>query len=78
MIKFQIYGGGCAKCITPGEHAEAAARVPGLDYELEKVKDMNAIIEAGVTSTPTLAVNGEIESTGKVLSVEDIKKLLSV
>ena len=38
---------------------------------------MNAIIDAGVTRTPALAVNGEIESTSKVLSVEEIKKLLS-
>ncbi len=77
MIKFQIYGSGCAKCIKLGQHAEAAARALGLEYELEKVKDMNAIIDAGVTRTPALAVNGEIKSTGKVLSVEDIRTLLS-
>ena len=77
MIKFQIYGSGCAKCISLGQHAEAAAQALGLNYELEKVKDMNAIIDAGVTRTPALAVDGEIKSTGKVLSVEDIKTLLS-
>ena len=77
MIKFQIYGSGCAKCVALGQHAEAAAQALGLDYELEKVKDMNAIIDAGVTRTPALAVDGEIKSTGKVLSVEDIKTLLS-
>ena len=38
---------------------------------------MNAIIDAGVTRTPALAVDGEVKSTGRVLSVEDIKKLLS-
>ena len=77
MIKFQIYGSGCAKCITLGQHAEAAAQALGLNYELEKVKDMNAIIDAGVTRTPALAVDGEVKSTGKVLSVEEIKTLLS-
>ncbi|HRZ24983.1 MAG TPA: thioredoxin family protein [Candidatus Contendobacter sp.] len=76
-MKFQIYGSGCAKCITLGQHAEAAAQALGLNYELEKVKDMNAIIDAGVTRTPALAVDGEIKSTGKVLSVEEIKTLLS-
>ena len=55
MIKFQIYGSGCAKCIALGQHAEAAAQALGLNYELEKVKDMNAIIDAGVTRTPALA-----------------------
>jgi len=38
---------------------------------------MNAIIDAGVMTTPALAVNGEIKSTGKVLSVDEIKTLLS-
>ena len=77
MIKFQVLGSGCAKCKTLGQHTEAAAHALGLEYELEKVTDMNAIIDAGVTRTPALAVNGEIKSMGKVLSVDDIKTLLS-
>ena len=77
MMKFQVLGSGCTKCKTLGQHAEAAAQALGLEYELEKVTDMNAIIDAGVTRTPALAVNGEIKSTGKVLSVDDIKALLS-
>lgn len=77
MMKFQVLGSGCAKCKALGQHAEAAAQALGLEYELEKVTDMNAIIDAGVTRTPALAVNGEIKSTGKVLSVEEIKTLLS-
>lgn len=76
MIKFQVLGRGCAKCIALGEHAEAAAQSLGLAYELEKVTDMNAIIDAGVMTTPALAVNGEVKSSGKVLSVEQIKALL--
>ena len=77
MVKFQVLGSGCAKCRALGQHTEAAARALGLEYELEKVTDLNAIIDAGVTRTPALAVNGEIKSTGKVLSVDEIKTLLS-
>ena len=77
MIRFQVLGSGCAKCKTLGQHTEAAAQALGLEYELEKVTDMNAIIDAGVTRTPALAVNGEIKSMGKLLSVDDIKMLLS-
>lgn len=77
MMKLQILGSGCAKCKTLGQHAEAAAQGLGLEYQLEKVTDMNAIIDAGVMRTPALAVNGEIKSAGKVLSVEEIKTLLS-
>lgn len=77
MLKLQILGSGCAKCKTLGQHTEAAAQALGLPYELEKVTDMNAIIDAGVMSTPALAVNGQIRSTGKVLSVDEIKTLLN-
>lgn len=77
MMKLQILGSGCAKCKTLGQHAEAAAQALGLPYELEKVTDMNAIIDAGVMSTPALAVNGQVRSTGKVLSVDEIKTLLN-
>mgnify|MGYP000910469258 FL=1 len=77
MIKFQVLGSGCAKCKTLGQHTEAAAQALGLEYELEKVTDMNAIIDAGVMSTPALAVNGEIKSMGKELPVAEIKTLLN-
>lgn len=77
MMKLQILGKGCSKCLTLGEHTATAAQALGLDYEMEKVTDMNAIIDAGVMTTPALAVNGEIKSAGKVLSVEEIKQLLS-
>jgi small redox-active disulfide protein 2 len=74
MIKFQVLGSGCAKCKTLGQHTEAAAQALGLEYELEKVTDMNAIIDAGVTRTPALAVNGQIRSAGKVLSIEESRR----
>ena len=77
MIKLQVLGSGCAKCVALGEHATAAAEALGLDYELEKVTDINAIIDAGVTRTPALVVNGDVKSSGKVLSFEDIKSLLA-
>ncbi len=77
MMKLQILGSGCAKCKTLGQHTEAAVQALGLEYEMEKVTDMNAIIDAGVMSTPALVVNGEIKSMGKVLSVDDIKTLLT-
>ncbi|QQS55931.1 MAG: TM0996/MTH895 family glutaredoxin-like protein [Candidatus Competibacteraceae bacterium] len=76
-MKLQILGSGCAKCKTLGQHATDAAQALGLEYELEKVTDINAIIDAGVMSTPALVVDGEIRSVGKVLSVEEIKTLLS-
>ena len=74
---FRIYGSGCSKCRQLTANAEAAAQALSISYEVEKVTDMNAIIDAGVMRTPALAVDGRTVSEGKVLSVEEIKPLLA-
>lgn len=43
---------------------------------VEKVEDLYEIRKLGVMSTPALAVDGKVRSTGKVLSPEAIKELL--
>ncbi|MCX7965318.1 MAG: thioredoxin family protein [Syntrophorhabdaceae bacterium] len=75
-MKIQILGTGCAKCIKLAENAEQAAKELGIEFEIEKITDINKIMDFGVMFTPGLAIDGEVKSVGKVLSVEDIKKLL--
>lgn len=75
-MKIQILGMGCAKCIKLTENAERAAKEKGIDFQIEKVTDINKIMDFGVMITPSLAIDGEVKSVGKVLSVEEIKKLL--
>ena len=76
-MKLSIYGSGCAKCNLLTQHAEEAARNMGIEYELEKVTDMNRIIDAGVMRTPALAVNGEIVVAGNVPSANELKQYLA-
>jgi len=77
MVKIQILGTGCPKCKQLTENAEKAAReLPG-DYEIIKVTDINGIMTFGVMITPALAVDNEVKSVGKVLSPEEIKKIIS-
>ena len=75
-MKIQILGTGCPKCKKLAEAAEIAAKELGVAYELEKVTDINDIMAMGVMMTPALAVDGVVKSTGKVLSPEEIKKIL--
>jgi len=74
MMKVQIYGSGCPKCQALAANAEAAARDLDLDVEIEKVTDLKDIARAGVLMTPGLAVDGELKSTGHLLSVHQIKQ----
>jgi len=77
MKKLQILGTGCPKCEKLAANAEAAARALGLPFELEKVKEIARITAFGVMLTPALAVDGEVKSSGKVLTVAQIKALLA-
>ena len=77
MKKIQILGTGCPKCKKLSENAEAAAKALGLEYELVKVTEINEIMKFGVMMTPALAVDGEVKSVGKVLPVDEIKKVLA-
>ena len=77
MKKIQILGTGCPKCKKLAENAEAAARELGIECEIIKVTDINEIMKFGVMMTPALAVDGDVKSAGKVLSTDDIKKILS-
>ncbi|MHC4658779.1 MAG: thioredoxin family protein [Planctomycetota bacterium] len=76
MKKLQILGTGCPKCRKLAENTEKAAKELGIEYEIEKVTDINEIMKFGVMMTPALAVEGEVKVVGKVASVEDIKALI--
>ncbi|WP_416137319.1 MTH895/ArsE family thioredoxin-like protein [Halomonas sp. HK25] len=75
-MKLKIYGSGCKKCQQLAANAETATRALGVGCEIEKVTDVNDIVDAGVLRTPALGVNGEILVEGKVASSAELEKLL--
>ena len=77
MKKLQVLGTGCSKCRKLAENTEAAAKTLGIQYELEKVTDINEIMKFGVMMTPALAVDGEVKVAGKVPEPDAIKDMLA-
>ncbi|MCJ7582500.1 MAG: thioredoxin family protein [Candidatus Aminicenantes bacterium] len=77
MTKIQILGTGCPKCKKLTENTEKAVSELDGNYEIIKVTDINEIIKFGVMMTPALALDNEVKSVGKVLSTEEIKKIIS-
>ncbi len=77
MKKIQILGTGCPKCKKLAENTETAAKDLGIQYEIEKITDINEIMKFGVMVTPALAVDGQVKLAGKVPSVEEVKNLLT-
>ena len=77
MMTLQILGTGCPKCRKLAEATEEAAKTLGIDYTLEKVTDIAAIMSFGVMMTPALAVDGEVKVAGKVPSGDELRKILA-
>ncbi len=76
-MKIEILGVGCPKCKQLTVNAEAALKELGICAEISKVTDIAKITEYGVMMTPALAVDGTVVSAGKVLSKDEIKKIIS-
>jgi len=75
-MKIQILGTGCAKCKQTEASARQAIKNLGLDSEIEKVTDVNEILDFGIMATPGLAVDGEVKFSGKVPTVGEIEEAL--
>lgn len=75
-MKIQILGTGCPKCKQLAQNSSEAIDALGVDAAIEKVTDISEIMKFGVMMTPGLAVDGEVQSVGKVLTVEQIKDIL--
>lgn len=75
-MEIKILGTGCPKCKKLTEVVERAAKELGIQYNLEKVTDLEKIMEYSVLSTPALVVDGVVRVSGRVPAIEDMKKLL--
>jgi small redox-active disulfide protein 2 len=75
-MKIEVLGPGCARCATLHDNARTAVRELGLACEVEKVTDMQRLLDYNVLSTPALVVDGQVKAAGRVLSPADIKALL--
>lgn len=76
-MKIEILGAGCPKCKQLTANAEAAVKELNISAEIAKVTDIGKITEYGVMITPALAIDGTVVSSGKLLSKDDIKKIIT-
>ncbi|MBN1697521.1 MAG: TM0996/MTH895 family glutaredoxin-like protein [Spirochaetales bacterium] len=75
-MKIQILGTGCPKCKKLEENARKAIAELDGDFEIEKVTDLNEIMEYGILMTPGLAIDNNVKSAGKILTPEQIKDFI--
>jgi len=69
----QVLGSGCKKCNDLYDNAATAiARDPRGGHRVEKVADVDEFVRLGVRVTPALVLDGEVVSTGRVLSADEV------
>jgi len=76
-MKIEILGVGCPKCKQLMANAESAVKELNIQAEINKVTDIDKITEYGVMMTPAIVVDGTVVSFGKVLSKDEIKKMIA-
>ena len=76
MKNIKVLGPGCPKCRMVVANTQEAVKAMGIDAEVTKVENIDEIIKYGVMLTPALVVDEEVKSSGKVLSVDEIRKII--
>ncbi|MCX6749897.1 MAG: thioredoxin family protein [Candidatus Pacearchaeota archaeon] len=75
-MKIKVLGSGCPNCKILEANTKKALDELKIKADVEKVTDIGKIIEYGVMSTPALVIDEKVVSVGRVLTSEEIKKLL--
>lgn len=73
----KILGSGCKNCASLEKNVEKAIKDLVLEAEIIKVEDFEDIMKYGVMSTPALVVDEKVVSSGKILKVKEIIKILN-
>ncbi|MCC6794889.1 MAG: TM0996/MTH895 family glutaredoxin-like protein [Candidatus Hydrogenedentes bacterium] len=76
MKKLQILGTGCPSCNRLAELTKQAATEMNVEFEMEKVTQIDRILSFDVASTPALVVDGEVKIVGRVPSVAELKQII--
>lgn len=77
-MKIQVLGPGCKSCEQLFENVvSAVSEFDAIHHiDVEKITDINEFARMGVFMTPGLVIDGEVIAVGKVVSAENVKKLI--
>ena len=76
-MEIKVLGTGCARCKSLEEVTRKAVEELNLDATVEKVEDIQKIMEYAVMRTPALVVDEKVVLSGQVPKVSQIKDLLT-
>jgi small redox-active disulfide protein 2 len=66
MMTVKVLGAGCSKCKALEEKVRQLIAMHQLNFDVEKVSDLQDIMKYGIMTTPGLVINGKVRSAGTV------------
>lgn len=76
-MEIKVLGTGCARCKSLEKVTRKAVEELSLDASVEKVEDIQKIMEYAVMRTPALVINEKVVMTGQVPKISELKDLLT-
>jgi len=73
-MKIEVFGPGCAKCVTTAKNAQEAVSLLGIEAEVVKVEKLDEIMKRGVMMTPAVFIDGKKYSEGKIVKTDQMKE----
>ena len=76
-MEIKILGTGCQKCKTLEKVTRDAVSEMGIAADIIKEDDIVKIMGYGIMNTPGLVINGKVVSSGRLLSLKEVRELIS-
>jgi len=76
-MEIKVLGTGCAKCKSLEKVTRKAVEELNIDATVEKVEDIQKIMEYAVMRTPALVIDEKVVLSGQVPKVSELKELLN-
>ncbi len=75
-MEIKVLGPGCAKCRKAEKLIKEVVKETKSDATVQKITDMMEIASYGVFGTPSVIIDNEVKSVGKIPSKNEIKTWL--
>jgi small redox-active disulfide protein 2 len=77
-MEIKVLGTGCSNCRNLEKNVKKALSELNIEAEVEKVEEISRIISYGIMLTPALVINGKVVLYGRVPSLSELKKIITV
>ena len=75
-MKIEIFGSNCIKCERMQRNVRNSLLETGLSAEVLEVNDPDVMASRGVMAIPTLIIDGEVVSKGRLISIKELNGIL--